>query len=277
MLYGNLYIVPTPIGNLLDLSPRAVETLRTVDLIAAEDTRHSAKLLQHFSITTPCRAYHEHSTLEDARDIAQRVAQGLNVALISDSGTPLISDPGYRLVRAVQDAGGTVIPLPGPSAVPTALSASGLPTDRFFFEGFLPAKRTARRNRLADLAPLTATLVFYEAPHRIVETLEDLVDVLGVEREAALCRELTKTFETIRRAPLPALKQWVAEDSDQQRGEIVLVVGGAREELALTPALQQLLWRLAEALPPRRAAALVADYSGLKARDLYQLLLDRQS
>jgi len=277
VLQGNLYIVPTPIGNLLDWSPRAVETLRSVDLIAAEDTRHSVKLLQHFSIETPCIAYHEHTTQEEALEIAQRIATGLSVALISDSGTPLISDPGYRLVRAAQDAGARVIPLPGPSAVSTALSASGLPTDRFFFEGFLPAKRTARRNRLADLASLTATVVFFEAPHRIVETLEDLVDVLGAEREAAVCRELTKTFETIRRAPLRVLKQWVAEDSDQQRGEIVLVVSGAREQLAMTPALKQLLWRLAEVLPPRRAAALVADYSGLKARDLYQLLLDRQS
>ncbi len=271
---SGLYIVATPIGNLGDITRRAVEVLEQADLIAAEDTRHSRRLLQHLGIEGRLVAYHEHSD-EGARErLLQTLADGGSVALVSDAGTPLISDPGYPLIRGAQERGVAVIPVPGACAAIAALSAAGLATDRFLFEGFLPAKAGARQRRLAELAAQPATLVVYEAPHRVLETLEDMVAAFGAQREAVLARELTKAFETIRRAPLQELQQWVGEDSNQQRGEIVLLVAGARpRDSALDEGTAQLLRRLAEELPAKRAAAVVADWSGLRKKDLYEFLV----
>ena len=269
-----LYVVATPIGNLGDMSHRAVEVLRGVALIAAEDTRHSQRLLQHFAIETPCVAYHDHSDQRAVERICERLACGDSVALVSDAGTPLISDPGYRLVREVQARGFRVVPVPGPCAALAALSVAGLPTDRFLFEGFPPAKAQARARRLAELAPARATTVFYEAPHRLLDTLADLVETFGPGREALLARELTKTFETVQRAPLAELLALVRADANQRKGEIVLVVAGQREmPQELDADTAALLERLAEELPARRAAAVVADLTGLRKKLLYDYLL----
>ena len=271
---SGLYVVATPIGNFGDMSQRAVDVLRQVDLIAAEDTRHSRRLLQHFGIETPLMAYHDHSDERALRRVIGCFEAGESVALVSDAGTPLVSDPGYRLVRCVQDEGHKVFPIPGACAAVAALSATGLPTDRFLFEGFLPAKRGARENRLRALRTESATLIFYEAPHRIVDTLEALVEVFGPVREAALAREVTKLYETIRRLPLSALAQFVREDNNQQKGEIVLLVAGASaRESQLDTDVASLLVRLAQELPAKRAAAVVAEHTGLRKKQLYDYLL----
>jgi len=268
-----LYVVATPIGNLADLSQRARETLAGVAVIAAEDTRHSGQLLKHEGISTPLMAYHEHSSAVAADKLAGRIRAGEAVALICDAGTPSISDPGYRLVRAVQGLGCAVVPVPGACAAIAALSAAGLPTDRFSFEGFLPQRREARRKRIEELATATATLVFYEAPHRIAATLEDFVDLLGPDREAAFARELTKRFETIRRATLGELLAEVLEDENQARGEIVLLLGPTpKESQQLEPKLRVLLQGMAEHMPARSAAKLLSSYSGLPSRQLYESL-----
>lgn len=274
---SGLYVVATPIGNLGDISQRALAVLAAADLVAAEDTRHSARLLQHYSIDVPLQAYHDHSDARaQGRIMACLAANGV-VVLVSDAGTPLISDPGYRLVREAQEQGYRVIPIPGACAAIAALSASGLPTDRFLFEGFLPAKAGARASRLQALAAETATLVFYEAPHRVVDTLEAMVAAFGAEREALLARELTKTFETLRRTPLAELAAFVAADSNQQRGEIVLAVSGQRgRDEELTPDSTRLLLRLAAELPAKRAAAVVADLTGLRKKLLYDYLLEQK-
>lgn len=274
---SGLYVVATPIGNLGDISQRALAVLAAADLVAAEDTRHSARLLQHFSIDVPLQAYHDHSDVRaHARIMSCLAADGV-VVLVSDAGTPLISDPGYRLVRDAQECGHRVVPVPGACAAIAALSASGLPTDRFLFEGFLPAKAGARAARLQALAAESATLVFYEAPHRVAETLEAMVAVFGADREALLARELTKTFETLRRAPLAGLAAFVAADSNQQRGEIVLAVSGQRgRDQELTPDITRLLLRLAAELPARRASAVVADLTGLRKKVLYDFLLEQK-
>lgn len=263
------------------MTARAIEVLRAVDLIAAEDTRHSKKLMNHLDISTPMVAYHEHVDDMATQALVDRLLAEQSVALISDAGTPLVSDPGYRLVRAAQAAQCQVIPLPGPCAAIAALSASGLPTDRFTFEGFLPAKTAARTQRLKALASRAETLVFYEAPHRIADCLTDMVEVMGAEREAVLAREISKSFETIRRAPLGELHRWVIADANQQRGEQVVMVAPASIDRgtdggALDGAAETLLMRLAEVLPPRKAAAIVAETFGLKARELYGLLLERR-
>lgn len=272
---SGLYVVATPIGNLGDISQRAVAILKGVDLIAAEDTRHSQRLLQHYAIDTPVMAYHDHSDERPVQKICACLAGGGSVALVSDAGTPLISDPGYRLVRAVQDGGFIVRPVPGACAAIAALSASGLPTDRFLFEGFLPARAGARGNRLAGLARETATLIFYEAPHRVRECLLSMVEAFGAEREAVLAREVTKTFETLRRGSLADLLQFVAADSNQQKGEIVLLVAGQREDgLELTGEIASLLQRLAREMPAKTAAAVVAEWSGLRKKQLYDFLLE---
>lgn len=270
-----LYAVASPIGNLADLTDRARDILAGVAVIAAEDTRHSRKLLSHAGIAASLIAYHEHSAAGVAERIVRRIAGGEAVALLSDAGTPCISDPGYRLVRAVQDARLRVVPIPGACAAVTALSAAGLPGDRFRFEGFLPARREARRRRIGELANSPVTLVFYEAPHRILAALEDCVELLGPEREAALARELTKRFETIRRAPLAALRDGVRADAHQSRGEIVLMLGPSPREAAaeLAPELLQLLRGMAEHMPARAAAKLVAAYAGGKTRPLYERLV----
>lgn len=272
---GVLYVVATPIGNLEDLSPRAVATLKAVRLIAAEDTRHSARLMQHFDIGTPLVAVHDHNEGARAGGLVARLQAGEDIALISDAGTPLISDPGYRLVAAVQAAGLRVVPIPGACAAIAALSAAGLPSDRFLFEGFLPAKTQGRRERLQQFAGETRTILFYEAPHRIAECLADMVAVLGAERRVVLGRELTKAFETIRQLPLGEMLAFVEGDPNQQRGEIVLVLEG------VSPAVDEEDWREADRvlgvlmaeLPLKQAAALAAEITRLKKNALYERAL----
>lgn len=273
---GVLYVVATPIGNLDDWSPRAVATLKAVAVVAAEDTRHSGRLLQHFGIGTPLVAVHDHNEGARVEGLVARLAAGEDIALISDAGTPLVSDPGYRLVAAVQAAGLRVVPVPGACAAIAALSAAGLPSDRFIFEGFLPAKTAARRERLRALATEPRTLIFYEAPHRIAECLDDLVAEIGPARRVALAREITKAFETIRQLPLAQMRDWVAADANQQRGEIVLVLEGAPEVAAADTDWREadrLLGILMAELPPRQAAALVAQITGLKKNALYERAL----
>jgi len=272
---GTLYVVATPIGNLDDMVPRAVQTLQTVAVIAAEDTRHSARLLAHFDIKTPAIAYHDHSDEHRTEQLIARLLAGENVALISDAGTPLVSDPGYRLVRKAREQGIRVAPIPGACAMVAALSAAGLPSDRFAFEGFLPAKQIARTSQLESLASDTRTLIFYEAPHRILETLQDMLVVFGAEREVVIAREVTKTFETIKGDKLAAMVEWVAADSNQQRGEIVLLVHGAsKPENAEISAEQERIMRvLLEDLPVKQASAIGAKITGLKKNFLYDWAL----
>lgn len=277
---GVLYVVATPIGNLDDISARALRVLREVKLIAAEDTRHSQRLLQHFGIETPLAPCHEHNEREQGGRFITRLLDGDDVALISDAGTPLISDPGFHLVRQARAAGIRVVPVPGPSALIAALSAAGLPSDRFIFEGFLPAKAAARHARLEALREEPRTLIFYEAPHRLLESLEAMKDVFGAERPVVLARELTKTFETLKDLPLGELCAWVAADANQQRGECVLLVGGWQapegEEMVTAEALRILDLLLGE-LPLKRAAALAAEITGVRKNLLYQVALQRQS
>ena len=223
---GTLFVVATPIGNMDDISARAVSVLQSVELIAAEDTRHSGRLMSHYQITTPLVAYHDHGSEVQGERIFAALDAGQDVALISDAGTPLVSDPGYRLVRSARERAYKVIPLPGACAAITALSAAGLPSDRFCFEGFLPAKQSQRRKALELLASETRTLIFYEAPHRIIATVEDLIDLLGAEREVTLARELTKTYETVLNGNLSELLTQIKDDINQQKGEMVLVVRG---------------------------------------------------
>lgn len=274
---GVLYVVATPIGNLGDMVPRAVETLQTVAVIAAEDTRHSSRLLAHFDIKTPCIAYHDHSGEDRTDALVARLCAGDSIALISDAGTPLVSDPGYRLVRQARLAGIRVVPIPGACAMVAALSAAGLPSDRFAFEGFLPAKQAARVAQLESVAADPRTLIFYEAPHRILETLVDMCQVFGPEREVVMARELTKTFETIKGDRLDVMRDWVAADSNQQRGEIVLLVQGApkRDIGDITPEQERVMRVLLEELPVKQAANLGAKLTGLKKNFLYQWALDQ--
>ncbi len=274
---GTLYVVATPIGNLGDMVPRAVETLQTVALIAAEDTRHSSRLLSHFDIKTPCVAYHDHSDEQRTEQLIARMHAGDSIALISDAGTPLVSDPGYRLVRSARQAGIQVVPIPGACAMIAALSAAGLPSDRFAFEGFLPAKQVARCTQLQSLAADSRTLIFYEAPHRILETLQDMAQVFGSEREVVIARELTKTFETIKGDKVADLAAWVAADTNQQRGEIVLLVHGAPkpENEAMTPAQMHTMKVLLEELPVKQAASIGAKLTGLKKNFLYDWALQQ--
>lgn len=272
---GILYVVATPIGNLGDMVPRAVETLQTVALIAAEDTRHSSRLLSHFDIKTPCIAYHDHSDESRVDQLIAKMQAGDSIALISDAGTPLVSDPGYRLVRSARQAGIQVVPIPGACAMIAALSVAGLPSDRFAFEGFLPAKQVARCTQLQTLAADSRTLIFYEAPHRILETLQDIRDVFGPDREVVIAREITKTFETIKGNNVAALVDWVATDSNQQRGEIVLLVHGApkQENEAITPEQIHIMKVLLEELPVKQAASIGAKLTGLKKNFLYDWAL----
>lgn len=276
---GTLYVVATPIGNLDDISARALRILREVALIAAEDTRHSARLLQHFGIPTPLAACHEHNERDQGGRFLARLQAGEDVALISDAGTPLISDPGYHLVRQVRAVGIPVVPVPGACALIAALSAAGLPSDRFIFEGFLPAKAAGRRARLEQVREEPRTLIFYEAPHRILESLQDMRDVFGGERPALLARELTKTFETLQGLPLAELCQWVAADSNQQRGECVVLLAGWQapegEEAVSAEALRVLDLLMAE-MPLKRAAALAAEITGVRKNLLYQVALERK-
>lgn len=276
---GTLYVVATPIGNLEDISLRAQRILREVALIAAEDTRHSARLMQHLGIATPLQACHEHNERDQGDRFIARLQAGDDVALISDAGTPLISDPGFHLVRQARAAGIRVVPIPGACALIAALSAAGLPSDRFIFEGFLPAKAAARRARLEQVKEEPRTLIFYEAPHRILECIEDVQAIFGTQRPALLARELTKTFETLQGLPLGELRDWVAADGNQQRGECVLLVGGWQapegEEAIDAQAMRVLDLLLAE-MPLKRAAALAAEITGVRKNLLYQVALERQ-
>jgi 16S rRNA (cytidine1402-2'-O)-methyltransferase len=253
--------------------------LRNVALIAAEDTRHSARLMQHFGIGTPLAACHEHNERDQGGRFLTRLLAGDDVALISDAGTPLISDPGYHLVRQARAAGVAVVPVPGACALIAALSAAGLPSDRFIFEGFLPAKAAGRRARLEQVKEESRTLIFYEAPHRILECLQDMQAVFGDERPALLARELTKTFETLKGMPLAELAAWVGADSNQQRGECVVLVAGWQapegEDAINAEALRILNLLLAE-MPLKRAAALAAEITGVRKNLLYQAALARQ-
>ena len=273
MSQAGLYVVATPIGNLEDISHRAVRILGEADLIAAEDTRHSRVLLSHYGISTPMRAFHEHNETQVAGQILERIANGENVALISDAGTPLISDPGYRLVRAVKEAGLPVYPVPGASAITAALSIAGIPPDRFAFEGFLPSRAPARRKKLESLYNESRTLVFFESSHRIKGSIDDMSKVFGEQRLAAVCRELTKKFETVLRAPLAEISQMLAQDKNQTKGEFVVVVGGheGSDDEALSNA-HDMAMALLEYLPASQAARVAAKLNDVPRRKVYQLL-----
>ncbi|MEO8998967.1 MAG: 16S rRNA (cytidine(1402)-2'-O)-methyltransferase [Rhodanobacter sp.] len=268
---GCLWVVATPIGHRDDLSARAIMTLREVAVIAAEDTRHSRPLLVHHNIDTPLIALHDHNERDAVDAIVRRMAAGDSVALISDAGTPLISDPGFRLVRAARAAGIRCIPVPGACAAIAALSVAGLPSDRFVFEGFLPPKAAARRGRLQELTGDARTLIFYESSHRVAESLADMRDIFGATREAVLARELTKMFETVLGEPLAALAARVAADPDQQRGECVILVAGRGEEADAKLAEGQRIFAiLREELPPAKAAKMAAAITGAPRKLLYE-------
>ncbi len=278
-MVASLYIVATPIGNMDDLSHRAIKVLQQVDTIAAEDTRHSARLMQHYSITTPMLAYHEHGGEIQTEKLITLLQQGKTVALISDAGTPLISDPGYRLVKKAHELSIPVIPVPGASAVISALSVAGLPTDRFSYEGFLPAKQKARLDKLTLLASDQRTLVFYEAPHRISDSLADMCTVLGEGRRITMAREITKSFETIRQKSLSEMQQWVAVDDNQQRGEIVLVVEGAKveQQTELNDQAKALVALLQKELAPKVVSKIVAEHYDLPKKQVYDYILSIKS
>lgn len=274
---GCLYVVATPIGHRDDLSARAAETLRRADRIACEDTRHSAPLLAAIGASAPAVALHEHNEAQAAAKLVERMLAGERIALISDAGTPMVSDPGYRLVQAAIAAGVKVVPIPGASAPIAALSVSGLPSDRFSFEGFLPTKTGARREVFQALVDDTRTLIFFEAKHRIVDSLADAVAVFGGERRAAIAREITKLHETILRGSLAELQQRVAADPEQQLGEFVLLVAGAdRDAIVARKEADaiQLARRLATEMSASRAAKLAADLSGASKNALYRALTE---
>jgi 16S rRNA (cytidine1402-2'-O)-methyltransferase len=274
---GSLYVVATPIGNLQDFSLRAQSVLREVDLIAAEDTRHSRHLLNHFGITTPLQSLHEHNERIKSRVLLQRLHDGDSIALISDAGTPLISDPGYYLIQAAHAAQVTVVPIPGANALISALSVAGFPADRFIFEGFLPAKSAARLRHLEKLSIESRTLVFYEAPHRIFDCLNDMVQLFGEMREAVLAKELTKLFETIYRDTLGGILNWLkTRDSLQQKGEFVIVVQGAPEpdNHLIDSETKRIFQLLRQELPLKQAAKLTGKITGVSKNVLYQFGLE---
>ena len=273
-LTGILYIVATPIGNLQDITQRALDTFAQVDLIAAEDTRHSGLLLSHYGIKKPFFALHDHNEQEKAHILVEKLKQGSNIALISDAGTPLISDPGFHLVRQCREAGIRVVPLPGACAAITALCASGIASDRFCFEGFLPAKSKARKDKLENIAEEEdRTLIFYESTHRILDTLEDMQSVLGEERYIVLAREITKTWETITGNTIKNLREWLLEDANRTKGEMVLIVEGkpkSDNNDEISSQAVKALELIAEELPLKKAAAIVAELYGYKKNALYQ-------
>jgi 16S rRNA (cytidine1402-2'-O)-methyltransferase len=273
MSQAGLYVVATPIGNLEDISYRAVRILTEADLVAAEDTRHSRVLLSHYNISTPMQAVHEHNETQVTGQILERITNGEAVALISDAGTPLISDPGYRLVQAAREANLPVHVVPGASAVTAALSVAGLPPDRFAFEGFLPSKTSARRKKLESLGRETRTLVFFESSHRIEDSIDDMSKAFGEQRLAAVCRELTKKFETVLRAPLAEISEQLAQDKNQTRGEFVVVVDGfeGSEDEALSNA-HIMATALLEFLPASQAARIAAKLNDVPRRKVYQML-----
>ena len=272
---AQLFVVATPIGHLDDMTFRAIEVLKSVSLIAAEDTRQSAQLLKHFNIETPLTACHDHNEANKIHLLIEKLKNGENLALISDAGTPLISDPGFKLVRAAQEHGIRVTPVPGACAAIAALSAVGLPSDRFSFEGFLPSKSSQRLSQLEKLKDETQTLIFYEAPHRILECVKDMQAVFGADRAVGFAREITKTFETIKKMTLSELVKFIEQDHNQQKGEIVLVVGGATTEKDLSQAkLDEWLQRLLQDVSVKAAAQIVADLTGIKKKIAYQRALE---
>ena len=272
-----LYVVPTPLGNLSDMTPRGIEVLRQVGWIACEDTRHSAPLLRHFGIEARLLAAHEHNEESAAQQIVSRLNAGESVALISDAGTPAVSDPGARIVARVREAGYRIVPLPGPCAAITALSASGFTESHFLFYGFLPAKAKQREDALRELAALPYTLVFYEAPHRVVDTVDALLAIFGTARTLVLARELTKLFETIHACPLGEAPEWLREDTNRQRGEFVLMVSGAPPSADEGDAERVLQLLLDEGLPVKQAARLAHEITGVAKNTLYDLALRLKS
>lgn len=273
---GVLYVVATPIGNLEDLSPRAQRILAEVAAIAAEDTRHTGQLLKHAGIGTPLISLHDHNEAERAPKLVARLLAGESIALVSDAGTPLISDPGYDLVRAAREAGITATPIPGACALVAALSVSGLPTDRFVFEGFLPNRQTARRTALQALTNETRTLVFYESVHRLAESLTDMLDTFGADRPGVIARELTKLHESVRSGTLASLLEWATTDAHADKGEVVLLIGGIPESRGSVDSDRVLDILLAE-LPVKQAAALAARLTGGKRNELYRQALQRSA
>ncbi|MDQ2995121.1 MAG: 16S rRNA (cytidine(1402)-2'-O)-methyltransferase [Pseudomonadota bacterium] len=278
MQRGILYLIATPIGNMRDMSFRAIDIMKTVDVIAAEDTRHSRKLLQHYQIDTKMISMHAHNEGQRVAQLMTRLQEGQSIAVISEAGTPLISDPGFPLVRAAREGGVQVVPIPGACAAIVALCASGLPADKFVFEGFLAAKSSARQKRLVELQTEPRTIVFYESPHRILAMLEDVMTVMGAGRRVVIGRELTKQYETLHEDTVEDLLAWMTEDPQQQRGEFVVMVAGAVVD---TDALQQdslrMLKLLLTELPLKQAVRLCAELSGAKKNELYQTALQWQS
>jgi len=268
-----LYVVATPIGNLADISRRAAGVLADVDMIAAEDTRHTRRLLDALGIRTRTMAVHDHNEEQAAGEIIRLLEAGQHVALVSDAGTPAVSDPGARTVARVQDAGLPVVPVPGPSAVISALSASGLNDGHFHFHGFLPNKSAARRTALGGLREVDATLVFYEAPHRITETVDDLVHVFEAGRQIVIARELTKLFEQIVRMPLGEAPAWLAADPNRCRGEFVVLVSAPPAREGLPAEAERVLRLLLDELPLKTAARMAAEITGSPKNALYQLAL----
>ncbi len=274
---GTLYVVATPIGNLADLTPRAVDVLGQVDLVLAEDTRHTAQLLRHCGLSKPLQSLHEHNERQKLESIIQRLQAGESLALVSDAGTPLLSDPGFPLVRRLRELDMPVIPIPGPCAAVAALSVAGLATDRFAFEGFLPARSGARRTRLEGLADETRTLVFYESGKRLAGVLNDMCEILGSGREAAVARELTKLYESIYRGSLAELRDRAGSDVDMVRGELVLLVQGRPvAEIAENPELDRVLGVLLPELPLSQAVKLAVELCGLRRNEVYRRATELQ-
>lgn len=273
--YGTLYVVATPIGNLGDITLRAIETLKAVDAIAAEDTRHTSGLLSHFGISKKLIAVHEHNERQSAEKLLVQLKAGENIALVTDAGTPGISDPGAVVVDIVRKASVKVVPVPGVSAVIAALSASGIVQNGFLFHGFLPASGAARRKALETLKMQTVTLVFYEAPHRIVESIADMANVLGAERRITFAREITKTFETIYSCDLGEAATWLEADANQQRGEFVLLIEAAaiKDAEEISEETVRVLKLLLGDLPLKQAVKLAAEITNEKKNDLYEFAL----
>ncbi len=267
-----LYIVATPIGNLDDITLRAIDTLKKVDLIAAEDTRHSGLLLQHLGIKAKLFALHDHNEQAKADHVIEKLQQGLSIALISDAGTPLINDPGYHLVKACRERNIKVVPIPGACAAIAALSVAGLPSDKFSYEGFLPAKTKARQDALSLLVDESRTMIFYESTHRLFDTLADMQTIFGDNKQIVLAKELTKTWETIVSLPVCQLLEWLKADSNRQKGEFVLIVEGhTKTDKAIDSAVINTLKLLQKELPLKKAASLTAEIYGLKKNQLYQI------
>ena len=274
---AQLFVVATPIGHLDDMTFRAIEVLKSVSVVAAEDTRQSAQLLKHYNISTPLTACHDHNESNKINILIDKLKQGESIALVSDAGTPLISDPGFKLVRAAQENQIQVIPVPGACAAIAALSAVGLPSDRFSFERFLPSKQSQRVLQLEKLKHETQTLIIYEAPHRILDCVKDMVNVFGADRPVGFAREITKTFETIKKMTLIELQHFIENDHHQQKGEIVLVIGGAPQQNDLDveqEKLDKILIRLLEDVSVKAASQLVADLFGIKKKIAYQRALE---